>query len=214
VALAVSGGLAANAAPGAVLTTNATTASQGGFVTVSSTGFLANEAVDVKLDAVALDSGNATAAGDFSLDVSIPDATTVGVHTLTATAVSGTSTATITVAAQPAVTPATASISATAFGTTGVTVTFSGFTPGDSVQFGGGTGGSGGSFAAAPVTVGAGGTVSYTTTYSDFATGAAVPGVYFVSAATANGAFSSAFATITVAADAATPVTGNAHFTG
>lgn len=215
VALAVSGGLAASAAPGPVLTTNVATASQGGFVTVSSTGFAANEAVDVKLDGVVLDSGTATAAGDFSLFVVIPDTATIAAHALTATAVSGTSTGSINVAAQPTVTPATASISASAFGTTGVQLTFSGFTPGASVVFGGGTANQGGGvFSGAPVTVGAGGTVSYTTTFSDFGTGAAVPDTYYVNAQTIDGAFFSQAAAITVGADPATPVKGNARFTG
>lgn len=211
VALAVSGGLAANAAPGPVLTTNVTTASQGGFVTVSAAGFTVGEAVDVKLDAVLLDTENADGAGNFTWDVEIPAGTTPGVHPLTASAISGTSTGSITVVAQPTITPAVTTITESAFAAGGVKIDAAGFVNGTTVEFGGSFGGGNGSIGA-PVVV-AGGAVSLVVLPSSFSP-SMTAGDFTILAGSADSSYRTVFVTIHVVADAAPPVQGKAHFAG
>jgi hypothetical protein len=213
VALAVSGGLAANAAPGALLTTNVATASQGGFFSVSATGFAANEAVDVTLDTVFLGSEQADGAGAVTVNgLSIPAGTTPGVHALTASALSGASTGTITVVAQPTITAAVTTITASEFAAGGVKVDAAGFVNGDTVEFGGTFGIGGGNAIGAPIIV-AGGTASVVVLPSNFTTPPATGDIAIV-AGTLNSSYRTVAVTIHVVADAAAPVKGNASFTG
>lgn len=211
VALAVSGGLAASAAPAGALATNVATASQGGFVDVSSTGFLPNESVDVKLDGVLLDTEDADGSGNFSWTIEVPAAASLGLRSLTASAVSGTSTGTLTVVAQPTITPAVTTITASAFAAGGVKIDAAGFVNGDSVQFGGTFGGTNGPIGA-PVVV-AGGAVSLVVVPSSFSP-SLTTGDFTILAGNANSSYRSAPVTIHVVADPAAPVKGNARFTG
>lgn len=216
--LAIGGGLAASAAPGATVTANATTATVNGLVTLNVAGFDAAEFVTVSFDSTFVTSGNAAADGTYTYMLSVPEDATIGNHSVTVVggATSGTYTLPLEVVAQPTASPATVTVTASVFGTTGVKVDFSGFTPGDSVQFGAGTGSMGGEVGT-PVTVGASGVVSYTLRASDFGSSTAAPGVYGVSASTVTNNVWSEASMITVVADPAapaTPVKARASFAG
>jgi hypothetical protein len=215
--LAIGGGFAANAAPGATVTANATTATVNGHVTLNAVGFDAAEFVTISFDSTFVTSGNAEADGTYENMLFVPEDATIGNHSATVVGdTSGTFTLPVEVVAPPTVSPATATVTASVFGTTGVKVDFSGFTVGDSVQFSAGGGGMGGPVGT-PVTVGANGIVSYTLRASDVGTGAVVPGVYGVGATTVAGNIWSQPSSITVVADPAapaTPVKARASFTG
>jgi hypothetical protein len=210
--LAIGGGLAASAAPSIL---SAPTATTNGQVTVTVTGFVPSESLTINLDTTKLSDEVADSTGAFTGPVYIPDTATTGSHTIS---VVGTTTQSesITIVAQPTVSPAAPTLTVSAFGTTGVTATFSGFTPGDSVQFVYGTGGFG-SGLGTPVTVDASGVVSATLRSSDIGPGAAVPGTYFLFAGNVDGNIAAQVATITVVSDPAapaTPVKARANFAG
>lgn len=210
--------IGASAASAAAPMLDPATASVGGIVTLNVSGFTPAERLTVELDSVNLSNEDADSSGALAGSVYVPDGTALGTHTVTVTGqTSGTvESDTLTVVAQPTVSPATASVTASAWGTTGVKVTFTGFTAGESVQLGGGTAGSGGALGA-PVTADTNGVVSYTVHASDFSAGAALPGEYLVMATNATGNLLAQTATITVVADPAapaTPVRSTARFTG
>ena len=215
--LAIGGGLAANAAPGATVTANATTATVNGHVTLNVVGFDAAEFVTISFDSTFITSGNAEADGTYENMLFVPEDATIGNHSVTVVgATSGTYNLPLEVVAQPTVSPAAPTVTASAFGTTGVTITFSGFTAGESVQLGGGTAGMGGAIGT-PVTADGSGAVVYTARASDFVAGAAAPGEYFLVASNVAGNITSGVATITVVADPAapaTPVKARASFAG
>jgi hypothetical protein len=211
--LAIGGGLAASAAPSIL---SAPTATPNGHVTVTVSGFAASESLTINLDTTKLSDEVADGTGAFTGQVYIPDNTTVGAHTISVVETT-TQSESIDIVAQPTVSPAAPTITVSAFGTTGVTAAFSGFTPGDSVQSGYGTGGFGGGFGA-PVTVDASGVVSATLRSSDIGSGvAATPGTYFLYVSNVAGNILAQVANITVVADPAapaTPVKARANFAG
>lgn len=214
--LAIGGGLAANAAPGATVTANATTATVNGQVTLSVAGFDADEFLTINFDSTFDASGNAKADGTYEYTLFVPVDATIGNHSVSVVGdTSGTYTLPLEVVAQPTVSPAAPTVTASVFGTTGVTITFSGFTAGESVQLGGGTAGSGGEIGT-PVTADSSGAVVYTARTSDFVTGVAAPGQYFLVASNVAGNILAQATTITVVADAApaTPVKARANFAG
>lgn len=215
--LAIGGGLAANAAPGATVTANATTATVNGLVTLNVAGFDAAEVLNISFDSTPIKADNAAADGTYTYMLSVPEDATIGNHSVTVVGdTSGTYTLPLEVVAQPTVSPAAPTITVSAFGTTGVTAAFSGFTPGDSVQVGYGTGGMGGEVGT-PVTVDASGVVSATLRSSDIGSGAAAPGNYFLFAGNVAGNIVAQVANITVVADPAapaTPVKARASFAG
>ena len=211
--LAIGGGLAASAAPSLL---SASTASANGYVTVTVAGFAPSEALTFNFDSTEIHKDFADGTGAFTGPLYLPEDATVGAHTINIVGTtSPAQSEPLEIVAQPTVSPATAKVTVSAFGTTGVTLTFSGFTAGESVQLGGGTGNSGGGIGAA-VTVGASGDVTYKVRSSDFGSGTALPGLYYVSGGTVAGNISAKVATITVVADAAPakPVKARASFTG
>lgn len=210
--LAIGGGLAANAAPSIL---SAPTATANGQVTVTVSGFAASESLTINLDTTKLSDEVADGTGAFTGQVYIPDTTTVGSHTISVVGTTTQSEA-ITIVAQPTASPLTPTVTASAFATTGVTITFSGFTAGESVQLGGGTAGSGGPIGT-PLTADGSGSVSFTAHASDFGSTAAQPGEHFLMASNVAGNITAQVATITVVADPAapaTPVKARASFTG
>jgi hypothetical protein len=212
--LAVGGGLAASAAPA---TLSASTATANGHVTITVDGFAPNESLTFDLDSTVLDNKLADGTGAFTGALYIPEDATVGTHTINILGtVSPAQSATINIVAQPTVSPAAPTITVSAWGTTGVTAAFSGFTPGESVQLGYATEGFGNGFGA-PVTIDASGVVSATLRSSDIGTEAAAPGKYFLFASNVAGNIVAQVANITVVADPAapaTPVKSTARFAG
>lgn len=114
----------------------------------------------------------------------------------------------------PTATPATATSTIAQFAK-GITVKFTGFVPGDSVQPGIGAGQSGSQFGG-PIVADAVGAVTVTFVKSD----ATVGGVYTLSAFAAGSAITAPFVSVTVVADGtgvatpAAPISGKASFTG
>jgi hypothetical protein len=215
--LAIGGGLAANAAPVAPSATlSAATATINGHVTLNVLGFDANEYMTISFDSTFVHSGNADANGAYTNMEFVPAEATIGNHAFTIVGdTSGTFTLPLEVVAQPTASPVTATVTASTFATTGVTITFSGFTAGESVSIGGGTGGMGGPIET--VTANSNGSVVYTARASTFGTGAGAPGEYFLLAETAAGNITGLATTITVVADPAapaTPVKARASFAG
>jgi hypothetical protein len=212
--LAIGGGLAASAAPA---TLSASTATANGHVTITVDGFAPNESLTFDLDSTVLDNKLADGTGAFTGALYIPEDATVGTHTINILGtVSPAQSATINIVAQPTVSPAAPTITVSAWGTTGVTAAFSGFTPGESVQLGYATEGFGNGFGA-PVTMDASGVVSATLRSSDIGTEAAAPGKYFLFASNVAGNIVAQVANITVVADPAapaTPVKARANFAG
>ncbi|KEP76043.1 hypothetical protein HR12_12820 [Microbacterium sp. SUBG005] len=108
-------------------------------------GFTPGDALSFELDGVTLitspvvgSTEAADANGGYTGDASIPDDAALGVHTVSVTDASGSATATttITVVPQPTATVSPSSISLSDYLANGVTVTFSGFAPGETVGFG------------------------------------------------------------------------------
>jgi hypothetical protein len=235
-ALTLGGTVAAQAAAGTTVTLSASTATANGQLTLTADGYLPGEPLTLTLDSSPVQTyaasgytqGVADGSGRYVATVYLPGAVTVGAHTLFVAGTMSAMTSTpmgapITIVPQPTslVTPATVGL--TAYLSKGVTVTFSGFTPGDTVSFGLGDQGSGGPVGSS-VTVGASGTatLSYVPTagaqYSS-------PGTYTFSAGTAAGSRVAQPATLTVTADPvvapvapvaapAAPVKQTASFTG
>lgn len=213
-ALALGGTVAANAAT-ATVTTSSSTATANGQLDVTANGFAANEPLTVTLDgstalntyaAAPYTKDVADASGNYVATAYLPSSLSLGAHTITVTgATTGAVAAPITVVASPtsSVTPATVALSA--YLSKGVTVTFTGFTPGDTVTFSLGDQGSGGTVGS-PVTVGASGVATLTYVPTAGAHYSTV-GTYTFGASAGNGSIVAQFATLTVTADpaAATP---------
>ena len=131
-------------ASAATLTSTPSTATAGGFVVLDAVGFTPGDALSFEFDGAALTTSPvvgsdeaADADGDYTGDASIPDDAALGVHTISVTDASGSgvATTTITVVPQPTATVSPWSISLSDYLANGVTVTFSGFTPGETVGF-------------------------------------------------------------------------------
>lgn len=114
----------------------------GGSILLDAQGFTAGDALSFDLDGAALTTSplvgsdeTADANGDYAGDAWIPDDTALGAHTVSVTDASGSgvATTTITVVPQPTATVSPSSISFSVYIANGVTATFSGFTPGETV---------------------------------------------------------------------------------
>lgn len=212
-ALALGGTVAANAASPATVTSSSSTATANAQLTVTADGFAPNESLALTLDgSTALDTyaaapfttNFADASGHYVATAYLPRTLALGAHTITVTGVTtGAVSTPVTIVASPSgsVTPATVALSA--YLSKGVTVTFSGFTPGDTVTFGLGDQGSGGTVGS-PVTVGASGVATLTympTAGAHFST----VGTYTFGASAGDGSIVAQFATLTVTADPSTP---------
>ncbi|MFF7682700.1 hypothetical protein ACFZA2_08030 [Microbacterium sp. NPDC007973] len=138
------GGAASAQASSASLTSSPATATAGGSVLLDAQGFTPGDALSFELDGTALSTSplvgkdeSADANGDYSGDALIPEDATLGTHTISVTDASSSDVAstTITVVAQPtaSVTPSTVALAD--YLADGVTVTYSGFTPGETVGF-------------------------------------------------------------------------------
>lgn len=232
-ALALSGAVAADAAPVPTATVNTNTATANGEVRLTLANYQPGETLTVNLDGATAqtyaDPGytqNTTdASGGYIAAVYFPSSITTGAHTISVTgSTTPVTTIPVTIVPQPtgSVTPSTIAVSA--YQSKGVTVTFSGFTPGATVVFGLGDQGSGGP-AGNPVTA----DVTGTATLHYVATAGAhysAAGTYMFSAFASAGSYVAKPVTLTVTADAApaapaapvavpaTPVQQNASFTG
>ncbi|KTR89179.1 hypothetical protein NS220_16030 [Microbacterium testaceum] len=142
--VALGGAVPAQAAS-ATLTANPTTVTAGGATLLTAQGFTPSDTLSFDLDGAPLATSplvgsteTANANGDYDGDAWMPDSLSVGTHTISVTDASGSAVAstTITVVPRPtaSVTPASQALSG--YLATGVTATFSGFTPGDTVSFG------------------------------------------------------------------------------
>lgn len=226
-ALALGGAATANAAPAPTVSSNPTTASARGQVTLTADGFQPNEALTVTFDSSTMNTyadtgftqGIADSTGHYVAAAYLPDSATVGTHTITVTgATSGPASTPITVVAQPTASVAPSTVALSAYHSTGVTATFTGFTPGSTVAFGISSPGLGD--AAGPdAVVGSSGivTITYVPTAGTNFFG---PGAYQLSAFTTTGDIVAQAASFTVTPDAApvagpaTPVKSTASFTG
>ena len=218
--LALGGGLAASAAPPAPSATlSATTATANGEVTLTIAGFAATERLTINFDSTNVSTVHADNDGGYTGSLYVPTDTTTGIHTVSVVGTTtATQTASITIVPRPTASPATATVTASTFATTGVTASFAGFTVGDSVQVYHATT-LWADYSGVPVTVGASGVVSYTLLASEFGSGTVWPGEYFLYARTVDGTIAAQLTTITVVADPApaapaTPVKVRANFAG
>jgi len=230
--LALGGAAAAHAKSDPSLTSNPTSATAGGDITLTAAHFEANERLEFSIDGttpllVSAARGNAVTTDDnggYEGLVTIPAGLAPGDHEISAAqfgSVNQAASVTITVVAQPtsSVSPATQSLSS--YLKDGVTATFSGFAPGATVSFGiatPGTGDQAGPDAVADAT----GTVTLRFV-PEAGTNYANEGEYFLSASSNGGAVRAADLTFAVTADSAasapvagpaTPVKRAATFTG
>jgi len=142
--VALGGAVSAQAAS-ATLTASPSTVSAGGLTLLTAQGFTPADTLSFDLDGAPLTTAPLTgstettdANGDYEGDAWMPDSLTVGTHTISVTDASGSAVAstTITVVSRPTASVAPASLALSDYLATGVTATFSGFTPGDTVSFG------------------------------------------------------------------------------
>lgn len=236
-ALAFSSAVAADAAGVPTATVNTNTATARGQVTLTLANYQPSESLTVTLDGSPAQTypnpgyaqNTTDASGSYSAAVYFPSSITTGAHILSVAGSASAMTSTptpipITIVPQPtgSVTPSTVVVSA--YQSTGVTVTFSGFTPGTSVVFGVGNQSSGGPIGN-PVTADATGTatIHYVPTVgSPYSTA----GTYTLSAYGSAGSYAAKQLTLIVTADPApaappapvaapaTPVKQTASFTG
>lgn len=219
--LTVVGAASAQAAPDQQLTASSETVTADGAITLTASGFPENGSLDFTIDGAPLTTypvtGSAVAAGsdgEYKGTARIPASLEPGQHLISVAYVSDTysvnASTQITVVPQPtsSVTPATQSLSE--YLKNGVTATFTGFTPGDTVSFGistPATGDQAGPDAVADAT----GTVTLRFV-PEAGTNYAHEGTYTLDAFTEAGAIQAAPLSFTVTADAAasTPVAGPA----
>lgn len=247
-ALAVGGPLVANAVPAPTITLSATTASPyGQFTATSGAGFSAGAPLTFLLDGTNVSNQlvgplQADATGSFSAPFgwqhfTTPGGGSLGKHTLLVTdgVTHLSASADITVVATPTPTPAQARLTVSQITGPGLKVTFSGFTPGDSVDVGMYNRDSGFGGTCATVTADVGGVATAICNWNaayvtHFKLGNGIapgPGVYGLGANNATYSIYSAEMTVTVGdpivakpaapathAAPATPVRGPATFTG
>jgi len=210
-ALVFGGTLAAHAGPPAAsVTSSSATATANGTVTLTEANFAPNDTLSVTFDSAPLTTSagsgftqdTADASGNYVATAYLPSTATVGAHTIT-------------------VSPASEALSA--YLSTGVTATFTGFAPGTTVTFGIATTAMGNQVGS-PVVVGASGTA--TLTFVPTATsGFSSVGTYSISAFSSAGDIAAVPAGFTVTANPvvapaapvatpAAPVKQTASFTG
>lgn len=142
--LAFGGAVSAQAAS-ASLTSNFATATAGGTILLAAQGFTPGDVLTFDFDGTPLTTapvfGSAEAAdanGQYSGDAWLPDDAALGTHTISVTDASnsGVASTTITVVPQPTASVTPSSIAVSDYLANGVTATFSGFTPGETISFG------------------------------------------------------------------------------
>ncbi|MGN6760754.1 MAG: hypothetical protein ACTHJI_05430 [Leifsonia sp.] len=232
-ALVFGGTLAAHAGPPtASVTSSSATATANGTVTLTAANFAPNDTLSVTFDSAPLTTSagsgftqdTADASGNYVATAYLPSTATVGAHTITVTgATTGAVTTPITIVAQPTGSVSPASQALSAYLSTGVTATFTGFAPGTTVTFGIATTAMGNQVGS-PVVVGASGTA--TLTFVPTATsGFSSVGTYSISAFSSAGDIAAVPASFTVTANPvvapaapvatpAAPVKQTASFTG
>lgn len=144
VAVALGGAVSAQASS-ASLTASPSTATAGGLVLLSAQGITPGDTLTFDLDGTALTTDpltrsteTADANGDYDGDAWLPDSVTVGAHTISVADSSGSAVAstTVTIVPRPTATVSPSSLAISDYLATGVSATFSGFTPGETVAFG------------------------------------------------------------------------------
>ncbi|MEY9953941.1 hypothetical protein [Leifsonia sp. EB34] len=236
-ALALSGAVAANAAPTPSASISSTTATPVGQVLITMTNYLPNEPVTITLDSSPAQSyadpgytqGVTDGSGKYTAAVFFPPTTTVGPHVLAVSSNGNAVTGTpypfaITILPQPTGSVTPASVPDSAYLSKGVTATFTGFTPGAAVTITLGDHSAIGPVEF-PVTADSGGRVSLhylPTSGARFS----MAGNYTFGASDRNSTFVARPVTLTVTADPvtppaspapaapATPIQQNATFTG
>lgn len=225
-ALVFGGSLAANAVTAPTVSLNVSTATAYGDLEVTADGFPPNEALKFAVDSTDPTSATADAQGHLVETVYVPEGSATGAHKVN---VSGTTTpeqsAAFTVVASPTASLGASTVTFSQFNGTGTTATVTGFTAGDKVQFGYGTGGSGGAFGD-PVTVGADGVATISvTSQAVFGSATVEPRIIYISANNATDNIRSGQVTLTIVANPAAtpapapaapavPVKGSVSFTG
>jgi hypothetical protein len=222
-ALSVSAPLAANAAGDPSISTNVAEASVYGSIQVTADGFAPEEELTVSFDSADQGTQRADAAGHLVQWAYVPDGTTLGTHQVHVTgATSGTQTAEITVVASPVATLSASTVTQAQLKGAGITATVTGFAPGETVQFGYGTGNSGSLFGD-PVTADSDGVATIAVTWTVlFGSDSNYVGTVYITAANEANSISSTSATLVITADQApvtpatpaVPVKATASFTG
>lgn len=171
-ALVLGGSLVAHAGQisTATVTSSSATATANGVVTLTAANFQPNETLSVTFDSAPLTTSagsgftqdTADASGNYVATAYLPSSATVGAHTITVTgATTGPVTTAITIVTSPTGSVSPASLALSAYLSTGVTATFTGFAPGTTVTFGISTSAMGNQVGS-PVVVGASGTATLT----------------------------------------------------
>jgi hypothetical protein len=146
-ALAVAGPLAANAAPSAGITLSVSEASPNGSFTVTAADFQPNEHLTLSFDSKDIADANADATGAATLYGYVAPGTALGVQQVTVTGdVTGAVSTDLTIVAQPTISLSASTVTLSQLNGTGLTATVKGFQPGETIQFGYGTGNSGSNF--------------------------------------------------------------------
>jgi len=222
-ALSVTAPLAATAAGAPSISLSATQASVSGSIKVTATDFAPNEQLTVSFDSSDQGSQNASAEGSAVMYAMVPGGTTLGTHEVHITgATSGELTAEVTVVAQPVLTLSASTVTQSQLNGAGITATVTGFAPGETVEFGAGTGNSGGPLGT-PVVADANGVATIAVTSQSLFGGASdYTGVLYISAGNEASNIRSTSVTLAITADAtpvtpampAVPVKAAASFTG
>jgi hypothetical protein len=218
-ALVFAGSMAANAAVGPNITLSVPDATVNGNFNVTANGFLPNESITFDLGSVT-QTGTADAQGHVVESLSVAQDVSVGTATVHAT---GTTTpvqsASLTIVTAPVVKLSASTVTVSQFTSSPITATVTGFTAGEKVNFGYGTGASGGGFGAIQTADGAG-KVSISFKAADLFGGPVSPGTYSIGATNAAGNIVATYASFKVVADPAAPakpavpIKHTASFTG
>jgi hypothetical protein len=222
-ALAVGGPLAANAAGTPSVTLNTTTATVGGSIQVTADGFQPNEALTFTVDSGKQGTQAADDTGHLESSVYVPQGTSVGTHSVHVTGeATAEQTVEFTVIASPIMTLSASTVTLSQLNGAGISATVTGFTPGELVQFGYGSGNSGSEFGDPIVADAQGSATIAVTSQALFGAATSTAGTIYVSAGNQAGNVWSTAATLQVVADAspsvpaapAVPVKAAASFTG
>jgi hypothetical protein len=222
-ALAVGGPLAANAANVPSISLNTSTATVDGNILVTADGFQPGETLTFSFDSSEQVTNVANGDGHFAEYLYVPKGVTPGTHAVHVTGTdSAEQTADINIIAWPTVTLSASTVTISQINGTGITATATGFSPGESVQFGYGTENQGSEFGDVVVADDDGAATISVTSQALF--GASTTGArsLFITAGNVVGSVRSTVATLDIVADAspsapaapAVPVKANASFTG